>query len=389
MGSDAIIFIPGIKGTKLLETNRANFDTIWSGIQCNFETIQDLELTQKSNGRYFDENINTIIKAGEIEALAYGEFLKDLKTDKPIFIFNYDWRLSAKENGKLLCEFLDYLVEKSKARIKYGHPFQKFDFITHSLGNFILRNYLKRKGFSMVNKIVFTAPPFQGSIDIASAAIVGEEWFPNVKAKIRKLIRTFPGALELLPTYSQASCFDTQPLMHNFFNTAHWQENILSPANPSFDKFSGTLSEANDTIQNHLCDLNALAQEEKNSILVICRSGYNTFQSIRIFRNKEGEPNNFFDFAGSCRTKDGDGRVPLVSSCCYSNSILTLKVEDSLYYQEYSHGFILKDERVQKLTNRFLFGNGSFDYQIPGGSVQKVSNLTMENNSDGLPYWHT
>jgi len=33
MQSDAVIFIPGIKGTKLVETNQAEFDTIWSGVQ--------------------------------------------------------------------------------------------------------------------------------------------------------------------------------------------------------------------------------------------------------------------------------------------------------------------------------------------------------------------
>jgi len=55
MQSDAVIFIPGIKGTKLVETNKAEFDTIWSGIQYNFETIEDLELSSAYRGEYFDE----------------------------------------------------------------------------------------------------------------------------------------------------------------------------------------------------------------------------------------------------------------------------------------------------------------------------------------------
>ena len=55
---------------------------------------------------------------------------------------------------------------------------------------------------------MFTVPPFQGAIDIVCAALIGEGVFPNVKAKIRKLIRTFPGALELLPNYAGASRFD-------------------------------------------------------------------------------------------------------------------------------------------------------------------------------------
>ena len=57
MSSDAVVFIPGIKGTKLVNTNLVNFDTIWSGLQSNFETIQDLELTLPFNQKYYDEEL--------------------------------------------------------------------------------------------------------------------------------------------------------------------------------------------------------------------------------------------------------------------------------------------------------------------------------------------
>ena len=77
MNADAVIFIPGIKGTKLVETNRASWDTIWSGIQYNFETLDDLNLTAQYQGKFFEENERSIIRPGEIEALAYGEFLND------------------------------------------------------------------------------------------------------------------------------------------------------------------------------------------------------------------------------------------------------------------------------------------------------------------------
>ena len=84
MASDAIIFIPGIKGTKLVESNRANWDTIWSGIQSNFESIHDLELARTGAGSYFDERIDSIIQPVDIEELAYAEFLADLDTKKPV-----------------------------------------------------------------------------------------------------------------------------------------------------------------------------------------------------------------------------------------------------------------------------------------------------------------
>ncbi len=395
MAGEAIIFIPGIKGTKLVETNLPTWDTIWSGIQSNFETIDDLELTAAYRNRYFEENPRSIIRPSEIETLAYGEFLHDLKTEAPIYIFNYDWRLSASQNGASLAEFMDYLIDKSKARSdeikkrypKAKTPIQSFDFITHSLGNFILRNYLFHHGFSKVSKIVFTVPPFRGSIDIVSAALIGEGFFTGVKAKIRKLLRTMPGALELLPTYSEASHFDTNGT-HNFFNFNHWQSNIVDADGPIPGKMKKALSLAKKVVQNELCDLTTLSESERKRILVIARDGYETWQSIRVKKNEPNNYRNFVDFENGLQTNDGDGRVPHISSCCYWNSVQTLMLKDAFWYRDYSHGFVLKDERVQKLANRFLFGPRGFAPSIPGGSIKRVKGLKREiDQHSGLPRW--
>ena len=395
MAAEAVIFIPGIKGTKLVETNLATWDTIWSGIQSNFETIENLELTAAYGGRHFDENPRSIIQASEVETLAYGEFLNDLKTEAPIYIFNYDWRLSASENGSRLDKFMDYLIDKSKARSDHSKkkdkkaktPIKSFDFITHSLGNFILRNYLSRFGFAKVNKIVFTVPPFQGSIDIVVGALLGEGLFPGVKAKIRKILRTMPGALELLPDYKDASRFDPNG-SHKFLNFNHWQSNVTRPSNSVAGKMKKALTLAKKVVRNELCDLTSLSKVERDRILVIARGGFQTWQSVRVKKNGPGNTRNFVDFEGGLRTDDGDGRVPHVSSCCYWNSIQTLMLEDALWFREYSHGFILKDERVQKLVNRFLFSGRRFDFSIPGGLIKRVVGLNREADPDTqLPRW--
>ena len=127
---------------------------------------------------------------------------------------------------------------------------------------------------------------------------------------------------------------------------------------------------------------------KKKRILIICRTGYQAFQSIRIIKTSKEEPDNYFDFANACRTKDSDGRVPHISSCCYCDSVLTLVIQDSILYREYSHGFVLKDERMQKLVNRFLFGDRAFNYKIPGGSVKKVNRLKQHTDRRShLPFW--
>jgi len=388
MQSDAVVFIPGIKGTKLVETNRSPFDTLWSGVQSNFETIQHLELTQGNSRVYYDERVQTIIDAGEIEELAYAEFLKDLdpRIRRPVFIFNYDWRYSAEESGQQLVEFVDYLIAKSDASAKIS-KFKTFDFITHSLGNFVLRNYLHRKGFDKVNKIVFTVPPFKGSIDIVSTALIGEGFFPGVKAKIRKLIRTFPGALELLPTYSSASRFEPEA-PHDFFKFDDWQENVRTPGNPITKKMAEVLSDAKYVVENELLDLRSLSKAQRARILIIVRHGFKTYQAVKVHKVGADGTKNFVDLEKACKTKHGDARVPHVSSCIYHKDIKTLMLTDSTWNRDYSHGFVLKDERLQKLVNRFLFGDGPFTYKIPGDSIKRVTGLEeSEHKKTGLNHW--
>ena len=64
------ILVPGIKGTTLVNTNTLDFDTIWSGIQCKFETIFDLELQLEPR---FETDPRSIIERSDVEDLAYKE----------------------------------------------------------------------------------------------------------------------------------------------------------------------------------------------------------------------------------------------------------------------------------------------------------------------------
>jgi hypothetical protein len=373
MTADAVIFIPGIKGTKLVETNKTPFDTIWSGIQSNFETIEDLELTGISAEGAFDKKINNIIKPGEIEELAYGEFIQDLDVALPKFIFNYDWRLSAQTNGHRLHEFIQYLIEKSAATEGYK-PFKKFHVITHSLGNFILRAYLAKQGMGLIDKIVFTVPPFRGSLDILSAALIGEGFFPNVKSTIRKVIRSMPGAMELLPSYEEYARFDSGGKV-NFFNPKHWQSNVPMDSD---EKLKNVLAIAKRTSTGDaLQDLATLTAAERKRILVIARGGFDTFQAVPVVKTGTGNVDNFVDWEYAVRNKQGDGRVPHASSCCYHDKVKTIMLEDAFWFRDYSHGFVLKDERLQKIVHRFLNKGAAFDHSIPGGSVKQVVGLEL------------
>ena len=379
MSAQAIVLIPGLKGTKLVNTNRASHDVIWSGLQSEFETIEDLELTEPLDGEFYDQEAKVIIRAGEIESMAYGEFLRDLRTDKPVYIFHYDWRMAAVENGERLARFLDYLIAKSHAA-KWDKPIERFDIVTHSLGNFVLRAFLHDYTADLVNKVVFTVPPFKGSLEILLGVLVGQGFFGWTKSKTRKLLRTLPGALELLPTYSGAAVFRGDDSEVNLFNVNHWQQNITDTRVSSAgkkslaQKFRKTLAVAADSVDNHLQDLSALPKAVRERMLVIARDGYDTLQSVEVIRNSPGQPRNLVDFDGARRNKLGDGTVPHASSCCYFDKIDTLMVTDSWFHREYGHAFILNDDRVQRLISRFL-SDKELDHRSPGESVKRVVGL--------------
>ena len=119
------------------------------------------------------------------------------------------------------------------------------------------------------------------------------------------------------------------------------------------------------------------------------RHGYeNTYQSVLVHKRGVGGTRNFVDLEHAYRSEHGDGRVPHASSCVYHDRIKTLMVMDSIWHREYSHGFVLKDERVQKLVNRFLFGRKRFSHFIPGRSIKPVTGLTESvDPTSGLTRW--
>jgi len=401
MPGDAVILIPGIKGTKLVDTNRADHDVIWSGIQAKleFESIEDLTLTDPINDVYFDENRLVIIKPGEVEALAYGEFVRELDTDKPIYIFHYDWRFSAVYNGHKLGAFLDYLKNKSQA--SRGPKFTSFDFVTHSLGNFILRGLLKTRkdALELVNKVVFTVPPFRGSLDIVSAALVGQGRFGHTKDKTRKIIRTMPGALELLPDYEGAGHFTTGrgPRAEvDFFRAGHWQSNLTQTAGAgaakraAIQKFKRVLRAADEAVHTDLMDLSKLPAAVRKRMVVIVRHGSDTMQSVDVVRRPSdtGDPNNLVLLDDARLSEHGDGTVPHASSCHYWDVIDTYALTDG-WFQDLGrrlnplgdrHAFVLNDERVRRLISRFFNARGTnWNPRSPGGQVKKVTRLRLVN----------
>ncbi|QBG49053.1 hypothetical protein EGM51_17220 [Verrucomicrobia bacterium S94] len=403
MASQATILIPGIKGTKLLNSNEVNHDTIWSGIQSNFESIDDLTLTRSYRNRYYDEALECIIQPSEVEQLAYGELVQELRktSSRPVYIFNYDWRYSNVENGERLRDYIGYLIAKSKARrrVDPNQPvFSSFDFITHSMGNQVLRSYLNLDGFRYVNKAVLTVPPFRGSLEIISALIKGEGLFAGTRESMRKLVRTWPGALELLPRYAGASRFENGAA-HNFFNINHWQENLVQIKPDDSDekiarkeKLRALIRRGKKMVEQEMVDLDQLSAADRKRMLIVVRDGFKTMQSIQVLKDVPSPgPANLFNLSQVAVSKDGDGAVAHASSCCYArpdgSGVQTVALMKDFWANDNSHGFVLNEGRMQRLIQRFLYSDAPFDYRIPGNSVREVIGLDKRGWGHNLSRW--
>jgi hypothetical protein len=389
----AVILIPGIKGTKIYDSNTIDNEVLWQDIRFNFEDFARTELSFEYNHQFYEEDFATIVKPLRLEPLAYKEFWNRLNPDYHYkFVFPYDWRLPNKENARRLKDFLHYLIEKSKAssRVK---TITHFDFVTHSMGNMPLRYYIKENGMKLVNKIIFVTPPFRGAPDAISALTLGQGLFFN-KDEIRKLARTLPALFELLPTYDYCSLDSENGQGIDLWNKENWQKNLVKEGvNPKKDntikKFITNLENAKNNLAELETWMDDLSDKEKERILVLVKSDVETLTNIVIEkRPQDGNPDNYFDFKESFKSNEGDGVVPHASSCCYHDDLVTYYLENRILQSDFEHAFILKDNRVQRIINSFLNSSEStreFNHNILGRTVHKVGNLELkEVEKNGL-----
>ncbi|MEQ8303894.1 MAG: hypothetical protein RIB47_10920 [Cyclobacteriaceae bacterium] len=392
----ALIFIPGIKGTKLYDANTINNEVLWEDVRFNFDDISRTELTFQHNERFYEEDYNTIVKPLQIEPLAYREFWKKLNpVYKNKFIFPYDWRLPNKENGRRLKLFMDELVEKSKASDRVA-TITHFDFVTHSMGNMPLRYYIQAHGMDRIDKIVFTVPPFLGAADAISAMAVGQGFFFK-RDEIRKLARSLPALFELLPTYSHYAIDASDGSPIDLWNKDNWQKNLVTQGNDpeknrSIEKFIVNLNTAKSELENLSKWMDHITEEQKAKMMVLVKTDVKTLTDIVIEKHPaDGNPDNYFDFQKSLQYNEGgDGVVPCASSCHYFEDIPTYDFRNRPWLDDFKHPFFLKDNRVQRIINSYLSTSqnaSGYENKVFGRSVHRVTALKNHQVSeDGITH---
>ncbi|HEX7111850.1 MAG TPA: hypothetical protein VF216_05350, partial [Mizugakiibacter sp.] len=163
----AIVFIPGIKGSELVDSYPLDWPVRWSledmTVGDIFENPLDLML---GDGRH-DLGDAHWMRPFRLIRYAYAPLLAKLrawKAPEPVHVFTYDWRKPVELAAARLVQFIGEVEDRERMHGR-GAP---LSFVTHSMGGLVLRSALglrnARDPFAGIGRVVFIAPPFRGAI---------------------------------------------------------------------------------------------------------------------------------------------------------------------------------------------------------------------------------
>ncbi len=341
----ATILVPGIKGSKLVDTYPPDFRVRWSLEDLVagdlFEDPLDFELR---DGLY-DADDRHVFREWELMNAAYKPMIHRLRkwVDQRLYLFPYDWRLPIEVNAARLNDFIDHIAAKLGSR-----GGQEINFIAHSMGGLLLRSALglrRPRPFDGIGRVVFIAPPFRGTCEAARTLVAGEKtgWLGNSE-DFRKLARGFQSVYQLLPSFSGAMVNAKTGKALDIFDVSCWQRNVVNA--PTFRKDflvnaeaflkAGRAARGGDSAAPMLSD--AGLRRHASQILILQSAGHPTLRRVPVDCGNLPNP-NWFDFAAAKSDEQGDGRVHLRSAAIRG---ITL----AAYQGAKLHGLSCRDETI-------------------------------------------
>ena len=107
--------------------------------------------------------------------------------EQNLYAFAYDWRLSARDNARLLGE----LVERVRGE-------GRVDIVTHSAGALVALTYVQLQGGgATVENLILIAPPKRGVVDAFRVLVRPERFIRRVFSS--EVVATWPFVFELMP----------------------------------------------------------------------------------------------------------------------------------------------------------------------------------------------
>jgi pimeloyl-ACP methyl ester carboxylesterase len=175
-----VIVIPGITATELLDDYPLKTEDIWTMVfNKEYERIalhpddiryEAIEPAHVFPGRAFSI-YNDLIKALRHELT--------VQADKPtpVFAFPYDWRNDIRHTGKLLGEFVQEVIARTKLLKHYAKARNlRVDLVGHSMGGLIICEYLSAaRSKAQVERVVTIGAPFKGSVEAIVKIATGKD----------------------------------------------------------------------------------------------------------------------------------------------------------------------------------------------------------------------
>jgi pimeloyl-ACP methyl ester carboxylesterase len=218
---DAIIFLPGIMGSTLVDEKG---DVVW-GMSISLLARQLLLRNALSRIALPRDLKDDGIRASGLLALPvslplltsiepYSRLMIRLQASatKPsaVLAFPYDWRRSIVEAASALSDVAEkHLLrwtaewEALPAEDREGMEAPRLTLVAHSMGGLVARWFAEvGGGREIVRQIITLGTPFAGSLKVVRALATGEYLPGGLFANaLQATVRSFPGAHELIPQY--------------------------------------------------------------------------------------------------------------------------------------------------------------------------------------------
>ena len=216
-----VIVVPGFGVTKLYDPEAKVY--VWGTPRATVHThyADDLDLPASGHDRLIPKgyvgsrgpvNIGWQLMEG---LRKFGRY----EPDKNVFGFEYDWRLSARENAVQLGRLVDRVRGNGKV-----------DIVTHSAGAIVALTYVKLGGGAEhVDHLILIAATEHGVVDAFRVMVKPEHFIRRVFTA--EMVATWPFVFELLPDDGRFLVDENgEPVNRNLWTPVGWSG--LAPVSP-------------------------------------------------------------------------------------------------------------------------------------------------------------
>lgn len=313
-----VVIVPGFGVTRLFDpvSNRYTWGTAHATVQRRFE--DDLDLPIGEDGSIGRDRLVPRGYVGSRGPINIGWQLREglrkfggYTPDRDVFTFEYDWRLGARDNARLLGDFIDGIRGNGKV-----------DVITHSAGSLVALTYVKLEGGAeKIDHLVLIAPAQLGVVDAFRVVVRPERFLRRVFTS--EMVATWPSVPELLPDDGRF-VVDEQGRAVDFdaWNASDWSRFTTFDA-PHRLAFARSLAAAH-RLRDELRDTPLPAGVKLGVIAGDCvqtarrvlarRDGSFVFYPAELRRDEKFIERSLFEL--------GDGTVPVTSAIGAANATL-------------------------------------------------------------------